>query len=535
MLGTGIVFAALLVFHQRVIDSLDVSKRRLRFYERALARIEDRWAGSGENGQEFRDSDHPYADDLDVFGDNGLYQLLCTCRTRMGKKHLASWLLSPAILRTIEQRQAAVRELRCMLDFREELSVLGNTDQIQSDPVLLARWATENADLNYQGWWPVAFSLSLASVASLSYGLAKDWLPFLNVLVLCLFVSFKLRRRLERILADIGSATRDISLLALLMQRIEHEKFEAPLLQALRQRLVNGGLIGSQAIAKLGWIADFESSRHSSIGRLIDRPLMYSVQVACAFQRWRHKYGDSVRAWLDAIGEMESLIALSTYSYEHPGDPFPDFPPASEGICIFACSLGHPLLADSGFVRNDVSLHQHCRILLVSGSNMSGKSTFLRVLGINAVLAMMGAPVRAGKFRMSPISIGTSIRISDSLQEGVSRFYAEIKRIRNVVQLASRTPTLFLFDEILQGTNSHDRRIGAGALLKSLLRYNAIGLVTTHDLALTHVSDPSAPIRNVHFQERLEASKLSFDYRLREGVVTTSNGLELMRSIGLEV
>lgn len=377
--------------------------------------------------------------------------------------------------------------------------------------------------------------LAVVSLLSFAYGLVGSWLPFLNVLLVCAVVTSILRRQVIQVLTNIGAASRDLSLLALLMQCIERQQFETPILQALQRKLANQTLVASECVAKLAWIADFEKSRLSLVGRVIDRPLMYSVQLACALETWRDAYRQYVPAWLGAVGEIESLIALSTYCFEHPEDPFPELLPASDCICIHGHALAHPLRPASSFVPNDIALDQQCRILLISGSNMSGKSTFLRVIGINVVLAMMGAPVRAAKLQLSPVSIGATIRVSDSLQEGVSRFYAEIKRIRNVVELSSRTPTLFLFDEVLQGTNSQDRRIGAGALVKSLLRHQAIGLITTHDLALTELQKLSTQIRNVHFQEKLDAGKLSFDYHLREGVVTTSNGIELMRSIGLDV
>jgi DNA mismatch repair ATPase MutS len=240
--------------------------------------------------------------------------------------------------------------------------------------------------------------------------------------------------------------------------------------------------------------------------------------------------------WLDAIGEFEALISIATYAFERPADPFPEISELETLPRLRAINLRHPLMPARDCVPNDVALGDEPQVLLVSGSNMSGKSTFLRSVGVNSVLALMGAPVRADAFRISSLTIGASMRISDSLQKGVSHFYAEITRIRQVVALSGRGPLLFLFDEILQGTNSHDRRVGAEGVLRTLLKNGAAGLVTTHDLALTSLEELfPRKIANVHFQEKLESGKLSFDYRLRQGVVTTSNGLELMKSIGLEV
>jgi DNA mismatch repair ATPase MutS len=291
----------------------------------------------------------------------------------------------------------------------------------------------------------------------------------------------------------------------------------------------------SRAIGKLRTIIDFSYSRDNLILRVLDLPLLYSVQVAFWAEAWRRRHGAAVRRWLEATGQVEALISLATCHYEHPADPFPEF---TTGPAVFAAEdLGHPLIAEEKCVRNSVHIGAEARVLLVSGSNMSGKSTLLRAAGINAVLAMAGAPVRTRRLRLTPLQVGASIRINDSLQEGSSRFYAEITRLRRIFDLARGEPPLFfLLDELLQGTNSMDRRIGAEGIVRALVERGAIGLVTTHDLALAEIGGSlNGNIHNVHFQDELEEGRIHFDYRLRPGVVTKSNGLELMRSIGLEV
>jgi DNA mismatch repair ATPase MutS len=262
---------------------------------------------------------------------------------------------------------------------------------------------------------------------------------------------------------------------------------------------------------------------------------MYSVQVAFAAERWRQAHGRSLRLWVDAIGQIEALLSLATYSFEHPADPFPVF---TDGAASFdAEELGHPLVSSTTCVRNNVRIGGETRVLLVSGSNMSGKSTLLRAVGLNVVLAMAGAPVRARRLQLTPMHEGASIRINDSLREGSSRFYTEITRLRQIFDLAGEDPPLmFLQDELLQGTNSKDRRIGAEGIVAAPVNRGAIGLVSTHDLALTDIGGAvEGHLHNVHFQDELENGRMTFDYKLREGIVTKSNGLELMRSIGLEV
>jgi DNA mismatch repair ATPase MutS len=250
-----------------------------------------------------------------------------------------------------------------------------------------------------------------------------------------------------------------------------------------------------------------------------------------AVENWRSQHGPHVKDWLDAVSEIEALSCLANYAWEHPDDPYPEF---AEHRVFNGEELGHPLLAESKCVRNSVALVDPLRLMVVSGSNMSGKSTLLRAVGINAVLALAGAPVRAKRLVISHLSVGASIRTMDSLEEGHSRFMAEILRLKQILELP--VPALFLLDELLHGTNSHDRAIGAEGLLNGLLERGAIGIATTHDLSLARVADELAPqATNVHFEDRLEDGRLVFDYRMRPGVVTRSNALDLMRAVGLKV
>jgi len=266
------------------------------------------------------------------------------------------------------------------------------------------------------------------------------------------------------------------------------------------------------------------------------RALLVPEQLAIAIDRWQAVHGRRVGDWLRVVGELEALSAIGTYAYEHPADPFPDI---VEGPALFdADALVHPLLREQVAVPNDVRIGRDGpHVIVVSGSNMSGKSTLLRAVGVNVVLALCGAPVHASRIRLSPLLIGATLRIDDSLQEGHSRFYAEILRIRAIVG-AARTdaPLLFLLDEILHGTNSHDRRIGAQAIVRALVEAGAVGLVTTHDLALTELTgELGGRATNTHFEDRLEHGRMVFDYRMRPGVVEHSNALALMRAIGLDV
>jgi hypothetical protein len=534
LLALVLLFVGLVVAHRRVVRAMAQAKRAVAVYARGLARIEDRWAGSGATGDEFKDPLHLFAEDLDILGEGSLFQLLSTARTNMGRQCLARWLLTHAGVQEVRERQGAVAELKAKLDLREDLGVIGESEHIAAKPEALVRWAREESGLQDGRWWAAA--LAILNIAALVYGFMVLWTPFILLLLIDGGILVRARHRLEKIFAGVGETHKDLDSLAQLLRRIEAEKFESPMLQQLQARLTTHGQPPSACIARLDTLADLDDSRHNWFVRLFDVPLLYSLQVAYALERWRRTYGGGIETWLDVVGEIEALSSIAAYAYEHPEDPFPEFAPAEAEACFAGQALGHPLLPAEKCVRNDVALGGKSQVLLVSGSNMSGKSTYLRVVGINAVLAMMGAPVRARSLRLSRVAVGASMRVSDSLQKGISHFYAEIKRLRQVVDLSSSQATLFLLDEVLQGTNSHDRRVGTEGVLRTLIRSGAIGLVTTHDLALTSLEQVFPErVRNAHFQERFEDDSLSFDYRLRPGVVTTSNGLELMKSIGLDV
>jgi DNA mismatch repair ATPase MutS len=348
-------------------------------------------------------------------------------------------------------------------------------------------------------------------------------------------VLYGLRKHIGDVLSRTEDAFEDLKLFSVLLTRIERERFTAPSLQALAARLSSHAASASRTIGRLGTIVNFAGARRNQMVAIVSVPLLYSLHVALAAERWRRLHGSVVRSWVDVMGEFEALQCLAAYRHEHPADPFPEF--AEGPASLQAMAIGHPLIPGDRSVPNDVSFEKPTRILLVSGSNMSGKSTLLRTVGINTVLAMAGAPVRARKMRLTELQIGASIRINDSLQDGSSRFYAEITRLRQLFDLASRRPPLlFLLDELLQGTNSHDRRSGAEGVVRAFAGRGAIGLISTHDLALTDIGGlEEGSLRNVHFQDELRDGRMTFDFKLRAGVVTKSNAMELMRSIGLDV
>lgn len=547
-----VVFVALLVIHDRVLRALRRARRAADFYERGLARLEDRWAGKGEQGARFQDDKHPYARDLDLFGAGGLFELLCTARTVSGEETLARWLMAPASPEQVRARQEAVEELRPRLDLREDLAVLGEEVRTGIDAEALPKWGEEPPLLDSRlarvvaaalacvtaplaAWLAVAFFswMGAAQPSPPDFGFYPELLLILATVEAGFALAF--RRRVQRVILGVEHHASELALLSEILVRLEREQFSSGRLAELRRALDTEGRPASRRIARLNRLIELVDSRHHVVVRIIGPLLLWTTQLAFAIEAWRRTTGPSVRHWLAAVGEFEALSALAGYACEHPDDPFPEL---AEGPARFdAVALGHPLIPASRCVRNDVRLDTGLQVLVISGSNMSGKTTLLRTIGTNAVLAMAGAPVRAGSLKLAPLAVGASIRMTDSLQEGTSRFYAEITRIRELVDIARGSRTLlFLLDELLHGTNSHDRRIGAEAVVRGLAEQGALGLITTHDLALAHIAEALAPCGvNVHFTDHLEDGRMTFDYKLHPGVVRKSNALELMRSVGLDV
>ncbi len=516
------------------------------YYGAGEDRIHDRWMREEPSGERFRDRDHPYADDLDVFGPRSLFQLLSACRTPMGEARLASWLLHPSPTAEVRDRQSRIAALRQRVDLRERIAVVnaGRRRSIQADRLIA--WAEAPPSLP-----PIRFvivGMALLWLGALAYSMNGGPGVYVGILLLVNLGIFGwLVKRANAIVESLAASTESaaIDLIANVIKAIEAETFSEPELIALSRRLRGDTpSLVSKRIARLARISDWTDSRHNVFLRLSELPLLFTLQVAFAAESWRKSHGASFRDWVDAVGEMEALLSLAGYSYEHPGDPFPELVESTTPL-FDATEVAHPLIPAAEAVRNSLALGTASPkpqgpgplVLIVSGSNMAGKSTLMRTVGINAVLARAGAPVRAERLRISPLAIGTCLRHSDSLQEHRSGFYTEALRIRLICNLLDGPlPLLFLFDELLAGTNSKDRRIAAEGVVRTMLSRGAIGMITTHDLALTEIAEIFPGLaKNVHLEDRVENGKMSFDYKLRDGVITHSNALELMRMIGLDV
>jgi hypothetical protein len=514
------------------------SYRRLealaKYYEGGLARLQNCWQGKGSGSEEYRPADHLYAADLDIFGPGSLFEFLCTARTGIGRESLAKWLLDQATSDEVAQRQKAIAELSDKVELREDWASLGSTFADHVSPTVLKEWA-EAAPRRFS---PILRVLAIVLPVSLvvllvlmRVGMITSYWALALPVAGETLVAITLLKPVGALAANVDLPAFELGAIAPLLGRLNREKFESPLLKSLQ---TSGGTLSesSRALLKLRALAWLLQLRNSEYLALALAPLLWGTNLAMAVEGWRARHGEHVREWLNSIGQFEALVCLAGFAYEHPEHVFPSVV-QSDAPYLQAERIGHPLLPESSCVRCDVQLHEtDCRLLMVSGSNMSGKSTLLRTVGVNVALAMAGAPVCAARFRLSPLRIGCSIGVGDSLRDGRSRFQAEVERLKDVIALARCARALVLLDEVLSGTNSQDRLFGAAAVLEQLRQCGALAMVTTHDLALTTIADV-AGARNVHFEESYEGGEMKFDYILRDGTLARTNGAHVIAALGL--
>jgi len=530
-------FAALLVHHGRVIGERQRAQRLVALYSHGIARIEGTWSTLGERGQRFADAAHAYTSDMDIFGQGSLFQLLCTARSAAGLATLADWLSGPADPAEIGERQRSVEELRPDVDRRERLALVGDTNASDFDPDHLISWSERPTSAGLATMRVVAAALAATTIATFFLQGLGAINPEIFLGALAVQGAFGLRRRAANsdVVLSLELAAAELASLAHLLREIEDGEFRSTKLVRLRQSLAADDGSASARIRQLHRLIQLLDARRNMIFAPLSIFFLWTSQTCMAIEAWRTHNGPELPQWLRAVGDYESLCALSSFAYERANATYPE---VIDGSPQFeARGLRHPLMTEEQCIANDVSLSDENALLLISGSNMSGKSTLLRTIGTNAVLAQMGAPVCGVSLRMSSLQVGTSMRTQDSLLDGTSAFYAEITRLKQIVDMAGGQPALlFMLDEVLHGTNSHDRRLGAEAVVETLLERGAIGAVTTHDLSLAEIAEHLAPrARNVHFADRLVDDEMVFDYTMHDGPVQGSNALGLMRAIGLDV
>jgi MutS domain V len=510
------------------------------FYSHGVERLEERWAGHGITGEEFQADDHPYARDLDLFGRGSMFERLCTARTEIGRHRLARYLQEPAPAPEIRRRQEAVKELHDRAELRERIALLGPHEFNESRRETFAEWLNSPpAQFNGAFRWVTLVSSSMLAVLALA-GVAGlvSWktlaLPLLGLLVFHGALGLVLRKRVRRVLERTRAVGLEIGLVREGLELLEKEKFRSEKLTGLVRRVLQETTAAAE-VRRVERFLRILNERMKDWFYLPSLLLLCGSQCAMAIEAWRLRNLERLGDWLDAWAEFDALNSLASYAWERPEDCFPEI--ETHEPVYEAGGFGHPLLPRKTCVRNDIRLDSACRFYVVSGSNMTGKSTLLRALGLNAVLASAGAPTCARSLRLSAFSPCASIAVTDSLAEGKSKFLAEVDRLRTMLKSAvERPPVLFLIDEIFSGTNSHDRRIAAEAVVRTLVNAGAVGAISTHDLTLTGIAELDGTDGvNVHMGCRNKADPFAFDYLLKPGVTTEANALAIARLAGVPV
>jgi hypothetical protein len=543
-------FLVLVAVHARVLAAEDLAWRFWRVNENAAQRARDEWQALPEDGAQFQDPEHPYASDLDVFGPRSLYQFINVAHTSYGQSQLRAYLSKLDGREVIVERQRAVRELVPQLELRQELEAYtlraanppgqrASQNQAALDLEPLIRWA--EGEPVFLPRTALVWAARLLPVLTLAGFIAAKFfnLPALLwalPLAAQLGISVRSAQDSARVFNAVSSSPGAFARLRPTLTLLESSRVEAPMLAGLAAVLGQGERSASQQMRRfervLGW---FELRHNGMLYPFINVLLLWDVQCVVALEKWQRASGRALSPWLESLGQWEALSSLAGVAYDNPDFNFPEI--ASERSVFEVTALGHPLISARQRVTNDVVLAGAGSALLVTGSNMSGKSTLLRAMGLGAVLGLAGSAVCAKTMRLSPMRVHTSMRISDSLSAGVSHFYAELKKLRTALAAAQgEFPVFFLLDEILHGTNSEERQIGARWVLAQLIEAGATGAVSTHDMALCALPPTLMhKVRTVHLRESVDGERMTFDYKLRPGPVSGGNALLLMRSLGLDV
>ena len=532
-----VLFIPLIILHDHYFNRRKYAIVLLKINEASLKRIHGEWNTFTDDGADFFDDNHNYSQDLDIFGPGSLFQFINTTITYLGRYKLRNFLVSPT--RSNEEiinRQEAVQELAQKLNWRQQYLAEGMLESTMHDPQPLFLWAN-----SIEGFYRnprFIFVFRLIPLITIIIGV----LTFINPdpryygLIAALVIQFIILKinanRRGDILGVAYTFTENIKAYHKMLMLIEQEEYNSRHLQSLKNRLKSQGLTAGEQIRKLEKIEEAIANRQNQFYIFFNIVLLLDYQFVFALEKWKEKFGNNLQVWLDIIGEFEALSSLAVLSHDYPEWRMPQI--LVEGPVFAAEEMGHPLLMNSG-VANNLKFEPPENILLITGSNMSGKSTLLRTIGINLVLAYAGGNVCAKMFKCSIMDIYTCMRINDNLEKSISSFYAELLRIKMIVKAVEEGQTIFfLLDEIFKGTNSIDRHTGAKVLIKKLSKAKLLGLVSTHDLELGDLEKESNQIKNYHFQEYYQNNEIRFDYKLRPGVSDTRNAAFLMRMAGIE-
>lgn len=533
-----VLFISLMVVHESYFNKKKYSLTLQAINEDFLKRIQGEWNTFTDDGAEFADDSHQYSQDLDIFGKGSLFQLINTAATYLGRLRLRDLLiLPPKSIKEIADRQEAVTDLAPKLDWRQKYMAEGRLTSKMHDPEALFSWAKSTESFYRKP--PVIFVFRLIPIITIVIGILTFLIPGLNYysLIAALLIQFLIlkinSKKRVKCLEVASKYLENVRAYSKMLSLVENEQYNSPYLEGLKSKLKNAkGQTACEQIHSLVKIVDAIANRRNQFYIFFNILFLMDFEFMFALEKWKEKSGRNLKNWLTVIGEFEAVSSLAVLAHDFPEWTRPEL---SEGMPSFTAEgMGHPLLLNSG-VANDLKIELPEKILLITGSNMSGKSTLLRTVGINLVLAYAGTVVCAKLFKCSLMNIYTCMRVTDNLEKNISSFYAELLRIKMIVKAVEEGQTIFfLLDEIFKGTNSIDRHTGAKALIKKLSKEKLLGLISTHDLELGDLAKESNKLKNYHFQEYYKNDEICFDYKLRQGVSNTRNAAYLMKLAGIE-
>jgi ABC-type multidrug transport system fused ATPase/permease subunit len=543
LMACGLIPAVAFIFLLLLRREIKISRRirylenRIHINQREIDLLNQHFE-KFHSGKEFQDPAHPFASDLDVFGNRSVFQLLNRSTSKSGIRKLASWLLEPLTdASAILVRQHAVKELVGRFEWMQHFLAIGMEKKTkEADTYEINHWLKEENHFSGQGTRWLGIILPVLTVLGLSLYLGGliSGLLFTASATLQMLYSLSKAGRVRHMQDQLSRKFDTIQKYAGLIALIEETSFDSEALQKIQEQLRLQHKKSSEAISDLKKLSDALDLSHNLIlAVLLNTFLLWNINVARRIECWRALYKNDFEGWLDAIAALEAFISLACHTHIHPEHTFPE--PVSGSFFIDAENTGHPLIAESKLVKNNFKLTELSRVVLLTGANMAGKSTFLRTIGVNLCLAMTGAPVCASSFRFSPIRLFTSLRTNDSLQANESFFYAELKRLHSLILLyEAGTPVFFLLDEILKGTNSKDQHAGSVALIKKVMRLEGSGIIATHDIALASLAEEmDGKLINLCFEIRILGEQLEFDYLLRPGVCQQMNASFLLKKMGI--
>lgn len=536
-----VFFVYLVIHHEKLLRRMKYTALLCEINDRSLKRLDGEWGSFADHGEEFLEDNHAYAGDLDIFGHNSLFQWINTANTYIGRLKLRD-LLAGAIgsIDDLHERQEAVDELAGKLNWRQRFEAEGRVAEVKlKDPETLIKWGAEAHGFFTKTWVIVILRVCpVITTLLVLLGLVMDRIPWqypaAALLLQGAMLFYKSGER-QRSFLVLENYHKDLSAYYKMLKLLETQHFNAAHIINIKAELQS--LEHHKAyrqLDRLSSIVDSIANRRNFFYFIFNILTLWDLQSVIALECWKAKSGQLLKSWFDALGSVEALASLAVIRFDHPNWAKPIVSAETEAM-LEAKAMGHPFLGENRIL-NDLYANESKRVLLITGSNMSGKSTLLRTAGINLVLAYAGAPVCASEFQATVMELYTCMRTQDNLEESISSFYAELLRIKRIVsEVDAGKRIFFLLDEIFKGTNSEDRHTGAKVLITKLSKTNSIGLVSTHDLELCELEQPNNKITNYHFQEYYEAGKIRFDYKLRIGPSTTRNALHLMRLVGLEV